>query len=282
MSGPPGDGSEPGAPGAGDGYLLDNRQVGAGTRLTAISELFDPATFRILGSTGVGPGWRCWEIGAGGPTVASWLAERVGRTGSVLATDIDLSRMGDPGPGVTVRRHDVAADPLPPGPFDLIHARLLLVHLPDRVAIARSLAGLVRPGGWLVVEDADPALQPLACIDEHGPDQELANRVRTGFRSLLSGRGVDLSFGRTLPRMFRGLGLIDVEAEAHFPVTSPASAVLERATVGQTRSRLVAGGLVTDEDIDRHLENLAAGRLDVTTAPMVSTRGRRPLGDASD
>ena len=281
VSGPPADSSEPGTRGTGDGYLLDNRQPEAGTRLTAISELFDPATFRILESTGVGSGWRCWEIGAGGPTVASWLAQRVGRTGSVLATDIDLSWMGDPGPGVTVRRHDVVADPLPPGPFDLIHARLLLVHLPDRIEIARSLVGLVRPSGWLVVEDADPALQPLACVDEHGPDQELANRVRTGFRSLLSGRGVDLSFGRTLPRMFRELGLLDVEAEAHFPVTSPASAVLERSTVEQTRSRLVVEGRVTDEDIDRHLANLAAGRLDVSTAPMVSTRGRRPPRDPS-
>jgi SAM-dependent methyltransferase len=282
VSGPPEDGPESGAPGTGDGYLLDNRQVEAGTRLTAISELFDPATFRILESAGVGPGWRCWEVGAGGPTVASWLAERVGRTGSVLATDIDLSWMGDPGPGVTVQRHDVVAEPLPPGPFDLIHARLLLVHLPGRVEVARALIGMVRPGGWLVLEDADPALQPLACIDERGPDQQLANRVRTGFRSLLSGRGVDLSFGRTLPRMLRDLGLLDVEAEAHFPVTSPASAVLERATVEQTRARLVAEGLVTAEDIDRHLANLAAGRLDVATAPMVSTRGRRPPQDPSD
>ena len=276
VSGSPVDSSGAGTPGSGDGYLLDNRQVEAGLRLTAISELFDPATFRILGSTGVGPGWHCWEIGAGGPTVASWLAEQVGPTGSVLATDIDLSWMGDPVPGVTAQRHDVVADPLPPGPFDLIHARLLLVHLPDRVEIGRSLVGLLRPGGWLVVEDADPALQPLACIDEHGPDQQLANRVRAGFRSLLSGRGVDLSFGRTLPRMFRGLGLVDVEAEAHFPVTSPASEILERATVEQIRAGLLAAGQVTDEEVDRHLANLAAGHLDVATAPMVSTRGRRP------
>ena len=121
----------------------------------------------------------------------------------------------------------------------------------------------------------------MACIDEHGPDQRLANRVRSGFRSLLHGRGVDLSYGRSLPRVFRDLGLLDVEAQAHFPVTAPASAVLERATVDQTRVRLVAEGLVTDEDVDRHLANLAAGRLDVATAPMVSARGRRPPQDPS-
>lgn len=266
---------------AAEGYLLDNRQAEAGSRLAAIADLFDPATFRQLDATGVGPGWACWEVGAGGPTVARWLAGRVGPTGSVLATDIDLSWMGDPGPaGVEVRRHDVSADPMPEGRFDLIHARLLLVHLPDRATVAASLAARLRPGGWLVVEDADPALHPLACIDEYGSDQVLANRVRAAFRTLLAGRGADLAFGRTLPRLLRGLGLVDVVADAHFPVTSPTSALLERATVEQVRTGLVAAGEVSADEIDAHLANLAAGRLDVSTAPMVSARGRRPATDA--
>ena len=267
-----------GSPEPVEGYLLDNRQIEAGVRMAAIGELFDPATFRILEATGVDAGWRCWEVGAGSATVAGWLADRVAPTGSVLATDIDLRWMGAPGPpGVTMQHHDVVSDPPPTGCFDLVHARLLLVHLPDRAEVAASLVGRLQPGGWLVIEDADPNLQPLACIDPHGPDQELANRVRDGFRSLLAARGADLSFGRTLPRLFRDLGLVDIEVEAHFPVASPVSAVLERATVEQTRAGLVADGRVTDAEIDRHLANLAAGRLDVATAPMVSARGRRPL-----
>ncbi len=73
-------------------------------------------TTRHLAATGVGPGWRCWEVGAGGPTVSAWLARRVGPTGSVLATDIDLSRFGASPPGVSVRVHDVVADPRPTAP----------------------------------------------------------------------------------------------------------------------------------------------------------------------
>jgi SAM-dependent methyltransferase len=276
-------GSSPGA--STSGYLLDNRQAEAGVRLAAIGELFDAATFRTLDATGISPGWRCWEVGAGGPGVASWLSGRVGLTGGVLVTDIDTSWLADSAwpdgtvpPQVTVARHDVTADPLPDGPFDLVHARLLLVHLPRRTDVASALAGLLTPGGWLVVEDADPRLQSLACIDEYGPEQVLANRIRDGFRSLLVDRGVDLAFGRTLPRLLRSLGLVDVEAEAYFPVTSPVSSVLERATVEQTRAGLVGAGLATDEEVDRHLASLASGRLDVTTAPMVSARGRRPPG----
>ena len=238
----------------------------------------------MVEATGIAPGWRCWEVGAGGPGIASWLAARVGPSGRVLATDVDISWMsadawtdGTVPPVVTVAQHDVTAEPLPERPFDLVHARLVLVHLPRRAEVAAALAGLLAPGGWLVIEDADPRLQPLACIDEYGPDQVLANKVRAGFRSLLAERGVDLAFGRTVPRLLRSLGLADVVAEAHFPVTSPVSSVLERATVEQTRAGLVGAGLVTDDEVDRHLANLSSGRLDVTTAPMVSVRGRRPV-----
>src|SRR2546423_15630445 len=57
-----------------DGYLLDNRQVEAGTRFTAMAQLFDPVTFRHVDRLGIGPGRRCWEVGAGGPTVPEGLA----------------------------------------------------------------------------------------------------------------------------------------------------------------------------------------------------------------
>lgn len=258
------------------GYLLDNRQAEAGVRFTALSELFDPVTFRHVDDLGITTGMRCWEVGAGGPTVPAGLAERVGPTGRVVATDIDVSWTGGTEGGVVeVKEHDVAADPPPPGPFDLVHARLVLVHVTDRAEALRRMKRALRPGGVLLLEDADPGLQPLLCPDESGPEQELANRLRSGFRALMAGRGADLSYGRTLPRLLREAGLEDVRADAYFPITSPACAVLEDATVRQIRGRLVAGGLATDEDIDRHLANVADGRLDLATAPMISAWGRR-------
>jgi SAM-dependent methyltransferase len=176
---------------------------------------------------------------------------------------------------IEVLRHDVAADPAPPGGFDLVHARLVLVHVADRAEALRRMVGALRPGGRLLLEDADPALQPLLCPDESGPEQRLANRLRTGFRELMAARGADLGYGRTLPRLLREAGLEDVRADAYFPITSPACTVLEAATVRQIRSRLVAAGLATDQEIDRHLANVATGRLDLTTAPLISAWGRR-------
>ncbi|MFJ9735282.1 methyltransferase domain-containing protein [Streptomyces sp. NPDC101171] len=259
-----------------DGYLLDNQQDEAEERFHAFASLFDPATFRHLEALGVGPGSRCWEVGAGGTSVVSWLAERVGPTGEVVATDIDTTRLAAAArPPVEVRVHDVGGEEPPGAGFDLVHARLVLVHVPDRERALRSMIEALRPGGHLLIEDADPALQPLLCPDEQGPEQRLANRLRNGFRSLLAERGADLSYGRKLPRLLREAGLHDVEADACFPMTSPACTALESATVRQIRGRLVAAGLATDEEIDRHLANVRTGGMDLATAPMISAWGRK-------
>ncbi|MEW9518310.1 class I SAM-dependent methyltransferase [Streptomyces tubercidicus] len=258
------------------GYLLDNKQSEAGIRFGALAELFDPVTFRHIDQLGIGAGMRCWEVGAGGPSVPLGLAERVGPTGTVLATDIDVSWTSGIADGVIeMLNHDVAADPPPPGGFDLVHARLVLVHVTDRAEALRRMVQALRPGGRLLLEDADPTLQPLLCPDESGPEQRLANRLRSGFRTLMAARGADLAYGRTLPRVLREAGLDDVQADAYFPITSPACAVLEDATVRQIRHRLTGQGLATDEEIDRHLANVATGQLDLTTAPMISAWGRR-------
>lgn len=259
------------------GYLLDNRQSEAGIRFGALSELFDPVTFRHVDRLGITTGMRCWEVGAGSLSVPLGLAERVGPTGAVVATDIDVSWTEGVTDGVVeVLRHDVATDPPPPGGFDLVHARLVLVHVTDRAEALRRMVQALRPGGRLLLEDADPGLQPLLCPDESGPQQRLANRLRSGFRALMAARGADLRYGRTLPRLLREAGLEDVQADAYFPVTSPACSVLEAATVRQIRGLLVSEGLATDDEIDRHLANVATGRLDLATAPMISAWGRRP------
>jgi SAM-dependent methyltransferase len=182
-------------------------------------------------------------------------------------------------PAFQTLRHDVAADPPPAGPFDLVHARLVLVHLPDR---ARALAAMIeslRPGGWLLIEDADPALQPLACPDESGPEQRLANELRAAFRRLLADRGADLGYGRTLPRLLRTAGLTEVGAACYFPVGGRLCDELEIATISQLRDRLIAAGAADEQQIEGHLATVAAGRLDLSTAPLISAWGRKPTAD---
>jgi SAM-dependent methyltransferase len=238
-----------------------------------LGQLFDPTTFRHLDRLGLRAGWRCWEVGAGGPTVPAGLAERAGPTGRVLATDIDVSALEEaPEPGFEIRRHDVTAEPAPLSGCDLVHARLVLMHVADRVAALSAMAGALRPGGWLLAEDADLSLQPLACPDEAGPAERLANKLR---RVATESRGDNLAFGRTLPRLLRGAGLTEVGADAYFPVAGGASARLQQTMIERQRERLVAAGLVTAAEIDQHLADVAAGRLDLATFTVVSAWGRK-------
>jgi hypothetical protein len=78
------------------GYLLDNRAAYAGRRFDALSRIFNPVTFSHMEALGIQPGWRCWEVGAGGPSVVRWLAERVGP--------------GPAGQVVAIQRHLAATD----------------------------------------------------------------------------------------------------------------------------------------------------------------------------
>lgn len=257
------------------GYILKNSDTAAPTRLDVLASLFDPWTRAHLDALGLSAGWRCWEVGAGGPNTVRWLAERVGPTGHVLATDLDPRwAAAAAGENVSVLAHDVAQAP-PEASWDLIHARLVLTHVPERERALRNLAGALRPGGWLVVEDPDPDLLPVTCLD--GPKEacELANRLRASFRSMLAARGGSLAFGRRLPGLMGALGLADVGAEAYFPVVHPSLGLLDRLTYDQVGRALVDGGLATAEEIAQHVDNVSRGVVMPLMAPLITVWGRR-------
>jgi SAM-dependent methyltransferase len=255
---------------------LDSRATEAEGRFVALSAIFDPVTFRHVDGLGIEPGWRCWEVGAGGPSVPDGLAPRVTPGGRVLATDLETRWLADrAGPHVEVARHDVVQDEPPGEDFDLVHARLVLLHVPERGEALRRMVSALRPGGWLLVEDFDINLQPLICPNEVTPDQRLANRVKAEFRQLLLDRGADTELGRRLPRMFRDAGLTRVGADAYFPLAMPSVAALEGANVRQVRDALIARGGVTATDLDRYLDLMATAEIDLATAPLVSTWGQR-------
>jgi len=122
--------------------------------LRAFERIHDPASTRRLEALGVGHGWRCLEVGAGGGSITRWLCSKVGPAGRVLAVDIDTRFVGGiRSANLDVACLDVTTVFLPAASFDLVHARALLSCLADPGAVLDRLVTTLAPGGRLLLEE---------------------------------------------------------------------------------------------------------------------------------
>lgn len=176
-------------------------------RLLTLARVIDPATRRTLSDVGVESGWHCCDVGSGAGTVTAWLADQVGPMGRVLSLDVDI-RFQPPSAGVVeVRQTDITAEPIGDAEFDLVHARGLLQHLPQRDEVLAAMAQAAKPGGWVVVTDTDWIQYDAQAISE--PFATLSAVCR-GFA--VQQHGYDGAWGRRLLGAFQHAGLVDVEA----------------------------------------------------------------------
>jgi SAM-dependent methyltransferase len=255
-------------------YVFGNDSEGERARIDALEEFLDPGTIRILDAIGVDNGWHCLEIGAGGGSIASWLAGRVGSVGKVVATDLHTRLLEGMKTysNMEVRRHDVVQDALPDREFNLIHARLVLEHIPQRDSVWPNLVRSLRPGGWLVVESVDYA--SAVPVSEHGA-MEHAHSQRIRLREF-EAAGNRLDYGRHLPRLMREAGLDSVASEGRVFVMEGGSpgARWFRLSMEHLRPRLLGPGKLREEEIDRMLELFADPAWAALSPIIVSCWGR--------
>ncbi len=258
-------------------YSLANAAEQSRQRFASLEACFDTVTTRHLEEIRVAPGWSCLEVGGGGGSIARWLAERVGPRGRVVVTDIDPQRMRIDRPNTEMRRHDITLDPLEEETFDLVHERLVLVHLPERDRALDRMITALKPGGWLLIEDFDISWMQLtpACAPA---DALLFRKVIASFHQILTGAGVDPAYGRRFHTMLREHGLIDVHAEGHIQIAAGGSPTwrLHQANVEQLRDRLLRSGLLDDDEIERFQRLVGSPEFSSNYHPFVSARGRRP------
>ena len=236
-------------PGLGPGYRLDarGRQQAEDDRLGLLEDIFDPLSRRRRQL--VQPGWRCLEIGAGRGSMAVWLAERVGESGQVVATDIDVTYLKRLNlPNLEVRQHNILDDPLDalgPGSFDLVCSRLMLFWLAGKQELAiRRMVECLRPGGWLVDEDGDWGT--IAPVDPSHPYYARYQGAYQGGEWWVS-RGYDPTFGRKLPVLFERCGLVNIRDETTADVVRGGSpwARWWQATLEAIREWEQADGVLT-------------------------------------
>lgn len=186
------------------GYVFDNAWLEARRRLQLLEGIYDPGTTRRLADLGVGPGWSCLEVAGGAGSITKALCQRVGPTGRVVAVDLDTRFLEEiRSPQLEVVCRDVLADGLPEGEFDLVHVRALLMHLHERHELLDAVAAAVRPGGLLLVEEAE-----IGAIESRGTGAFAA--VWDIVVPVVARAGLDPYFARRLPELLCGHGFSEV------------------------------------------------------------------------
>ncbi|WDV49629.1 methyltransferase domain-containing protein [Streptomyces coeruleorubidus] len=232
------------------GYVFDNDSVHSDELHRCLTDAYDRRTFYRLAETGVTTGWRCLDIGSGSGSVARWLAERVAPTGEVVATDIKPHHIPD-GPCLTAVGHDVVTDPLPEDAFDLVVARLVLQHLPERLAVLSKLVRALKPGGWLHIEEFDASYEPPLLT----PDEESARLYRAFLDAkcaVMRAGGGDPHWARDVPAAMRAAGLVDIDPRPRIELRTAGSPGL-RMQLNHTyhlRDELMAAGMTEAELAD--------------------------------
>jgi SAM-dependent methyltransferase len=226
-------------------------------------------------------GWQCWEVGGGGGSITDWLCARVGPSGHVLATDIDPRFLAIlQHPNLEVRQHNVVTEAPPTGPFDLVHTRVVLAQLPEWEQVLGHLVQVLRPGGWLLLEEPDwvtvvgtpPALAGAAAVSV---------AVWTATLRLFADVGADPFRGRHLYAALCQQPLVDTGSEGLVTMQRGGERTPDffRLTLDQLRDRLIAGGYVSAGELETYLGLLDRPDFVWMTPIMMAVWGRRPVAE---
>ena len=260
---------------AGSSYVLDNDAPTARQILGCLSLMLDEFSIARLAPV-VPVSGRCLELGAGNGSVACWLAERVGRYGDVIATDVKTRHIRRH-PVVTMLRHDLAVEELPAGPFDVVHARLLLAHLPSRLDTLARLVGVLRPGGLLVVEEFGYAGRGEVLAGAGRAGVEVYQEFQQALADVHLQVGWDADWAVDAHAAMRSAGLSDVDTVTHARSWRGGSAgcLLSLAISRELRQHLIGVGMVAGE-LDHLADLLTDPALVVMGDLLWSHLGRRP------
>ncbi|KUM69176.1 class I SAM-dependent methyltransferase [Streptomyces griseorubiginosus] len=247
-------------------------QEGEDERIDYGALAYDEITMARLRALGAGPGWRCLDVGAGTGTVSRRLLEEAG-VDSVLAVDRDVRFLARrPVPGLEVQESDITAPGFVTGRFRLVHARFVLMHLPERERVVANLAELVAPGGVLVLSDA------VDLTNERTPDTPYTEVMRAMWLGLRAGIGTDVSWVPSCPQLLRGAGLVRAAAELYVPPLTPGSPISRfwADTWERSREAMLATGTVDDDTIDAALLYLDSDECAALSAGMLTAWAWKP------
>jgi ubiquinone/menaquinone biosynthesis C-methylase UbiE len=208
----------------------------------------------LLDRVGLRPGQAVIDLGCGPRGILDLLAERVAPAGRVVGLDADPAHAamaaefaaGRGLGGVQIMTADARRTGLPPGSFDLVHARTLLVNVPDPADVAAEMVRLARPGGR--VASMEPDTEHGRCQPPHPAFDRLCDIFAAAFRR----NGADPWIGRRVPELFRQAGLEDIQVEARVQMYPPGNSrrTIRADLVRAMQPQVLEMGLASAAELD--------------------------------
>jgi ubiquinone/menaquinone biosynthesis C-methylase UbiE len=257
---------------------------GESARLQRQSDELAPDSSALLDQTDLRAGASVIDIGCGPRGIIELLVERVSPHGRVVGLDADPAHVAMASElaaaqgwaDVEIVLADARSTGLPTDAFDLVHARTVLVTVPDPVVeVLAEMVRLTRPGGWVAGMEADWEIG--ICYPPH----PAFDRLSEIFQAAFSRHGANPQLGRRMGELYRQAGLEDVAVEARAPVypVGHSRRSIRADLVRSLRPQIVAMGLADEaelEEIDRAArEHFADPETLVMSGLMFLVRGRK-------
>jgi ubiquinone/menaquinone biosynthesis C-methylase UbiE len=227
---------------------------GERVRLQRQSDELRPYAVAILDRVGIGRGQAAIDVGCGPSGILDLLAERTSPGGRVVGLDIDPANVAMAGElvrerqlaGVEVIEADAKHTGLPSGSFDLVHARTLLINIPEPETAVAEMVRLARPGGWVAGQEPDTG---LSLCYPHLPAWDRINEI---FQATYRRQGADPFIGRRLTELYREAGLVDVGVDVRagvFPA-GHSRRTIRLELIRSMRPKIVGFGLAGERELD--------------------------------
>ncbi|MFD8546863.1 class I SAM-dependent methyltransferase [Streptomyces sp. NPDC059649] len=254
--------------------LLSNEAPHERDRLRSIQRSVDAFTIKVIQDLPLEASFNCLELGAGAGSIAYWLAARCPE-GRVVAVDLDTRHLDmRRAENLEVQEADITSEDYAPGSFDLIHARYLFCHLPQRDEVIARATRWLAPGGWLIVEE------PYHLPADTSPSP-LVQRVLAAYQRAYRDNGADMTWARSLPSLLAHNALSEVSFAGNLGCMGGGTKDRWLPLITQAAPAMLADGVITQEDLTQFTTLLEDPAFIDIPQVTIAAWGRRPEATAS-
>jgi ubiquinone/menaquinone biosynthesis C-methylase UbiE len=235
-------------------YPLGSQRVEKDRLLRQAAELA-AANAVLVDRAALSAGAAAIDLGCGPWGILDLLADRVGPHGRVVGLDADPGLVAMATELVTDRAlgnvdvllGDARHTGLDSGSFDVVHARTLLINVPEPERVVHEMVRLTKPGGWVL--SFEPDCEASICY----PPNPAYQRLLEIFPRVFTRNGADWRIGRRVAELYRNASLADVHVEVRSDIYPKGHSrrTIRVDLIRSMRQYVVELGLARDDELDQ-------------------------------